>query len=539
MSSSLVRHEPCPACDSRDNLGRFDDGHGYCFGCGHYEHGGGQPAAPRRERVMGLRETTPMPESKRGISLETFEKFGYAMGLHNGEPVHVAPYYRKGQLVAQHLRGKGKTFAWVGDAKNVELFGQHLWPTGGKMLVITEGELDALSMSQVQGNRWPVVSLPNGAQSAAKSITANLEFVESFERVILMFDMDEPGRAAAAACAEILSPGKARIAELPLKDANDMLVAGRTEELVRAMWNAKVYRPDGILSGEEVWELVSAKDGAPAIPYPWASLEEKTRGLRRGELVTFCAGTGIGKSTVCREIAADLVRRGESVGYIALEENVRRTALGFMSIFLNRPLHLGYDGDDPELRKAFDETVGTGRVFFYDHFGSLEADNLFAKMRAMVRGCGVQWLILDHVSIVVSGLEVANERKEIDITMTRLRSLAEELKVGVLIVSHLRRREGKAHEQGGKVSLADLRGSQAIAQLSDMVIALERDQQDPDAPNIANVRILKNRFTGETGLAGALEYDPKTGRLTECDPMFGDSDDDGRDQGSQHAGSEF
>jgi twinkle protein len=112
----------------------------------------------------------------------------------------------------------------------------------------------------------------------------------------------------------------------------------------------------------------------------------------------------------------------------------------------------------------------------------------------------------------------------IDITMTRLRSLVERTGITMFLVSHLRRTgEGKSHEEGGRVTLGQLRGSAAIAQLSDAVIALERDQQsDTDT----TVRVLKNRFTGEVGPACDLVYDLSTCRFTEVNPgdYFGKTD---------------
>ena len=80
-----------------------------------------------------------------------------------------------------------------------------------------------------------------------------------------------------------------------------------------------------------------------------------------------------------------------------------------------------------------------------------------------------------------------------------------------------RRPSGKAHEDGGQISLAELRGSAAIAQLSDMVIGLERDQQNADAQvrNTTTVRVLKNRYAGLTGAACYLYYDKDTGRMIE------------------------
>ena len=155
-------------------------------------------------------------------------------------------------------------------------------------------------------------------------------------------------------------------------------------------------------------------------------------------------------------------------------------------------------------------------MFLYDHWGSTEADNLLDKIRYLANGCNCGFIILDHISIVVSsGMEGGDERKLIDKLMTLLRGLCEELKIGLILVSHLKRPDGKGHEEGNVTSLSQLRGSAAIGQLSDMVIGCERNQQDLENSNITTVRILKNRWTGETGIATHLEYDKHTGRMNE------------------------
>jgi len=526
--SAVVGKEPCPDCGSRDNLVRYDDGHGYCFGmgCGRYEHGTGEKSAtPRSAYVSDLIEGDFAPIESRRLASETLRKFDYRRSTFQGQPCHAATYHdQTGVAVAQKVRLPGKKFTWVGEPKRAGLYGQHLWKEGGRKIVITEGEIDALSMAQVQDLKWPVVSVPNGAQGAVKSLAKQVDWLETFTEIVLMFDNDEPGQLAARECAELFTPGKARIATLPLKDPSDMLVAGRADEMISAMWNAKVYRPDGIVAGADLWETVTALESFDSIPYPWLELNEHTKGMRLGELVTWTAGTGIGKSTVCRELAHYLVKRDERVGYVALEESVKRTALGFMSIEMNRPLHISRPTTVEEMRAAFDATLGTDRIFLYDHWGSLEGDNLVRKIRQMVKGCGVQWVFLDHISIVVSGMESNNERKDIDVVMTRLRQLAQELNVGIHLVSHLKRTSGQSHEEGGRVSLSDLRGSGSIGHLSDIIVGLERDQQDKERPNVAKLRVLKNRFTGETGEAGALEYHRDTGRLMQADPFAEETD---------------
>lgn len=470
---------------------------------------------------------------KRGITEDTAKHFRYQ--LHDdfkGQPVQIAPYFTdKGDLVAQKIRFPNKDFTVLGDLKAaLPLFGQHLWRDKGKMVVITEGEIDALTVSQVQGNKWPVVSVPNGAQGAAKSIKRALDWLLGFDSIVLWFDDDEPGRAAVEEVAPLFPPGRVKVARVQgFKDANEALQAGKAGAIVDALWGARTWRPDGILTGDELWDQYQTRKSQAsnvAVPYPWEGLEAKTRGLRRQELVTITAGSGVGKSQVVRELTYHLLREGETVGLLMLEEDSARTVDGLLGIHLNRPIHLDTtpwtdlsEEERTARREAFDQIGASSRLHVYDHFGSTDTDNLINRIRFMAQSLGCGWIILDHLSIVVSGMEDnGDERKTIDFLMTKLRTLVQETNIGLILVSHLRRPAGdKGHEQGAEVSLSQLRGSHAIAQLSDAVIGAERDQQaESEAErNVTTLRVLKMRFTGETGIACHLYYDRETGRLTE------------------------
>lgn len=518
----FIQHEHCPSCGSKDNLARYSDGHGYCFGCEYLEKSTCNQEESKKEKGRVVRsnnfiegEVRALPV--RGLNLDTCKKWDYRVGEVGGQPVQVANYKDKaGKRVAQKVRFKNKDFHIRGDMKEAGLYGSHLWSGKGKKAVVCEGEIDALSISQAQGNRWPVYSVPNGASGASKAVRKNIDILSGYEEVVFCFDSDEPGIKASRECAQVLPPGKAKIAELPLKDANEMLVSGKVKELVDCIWQAQVYRPDGIVSGKDLWDIVSAEDAMASIDYPFEGVNIKTLGLRKGEIITITAGAGIGKSQVCREIAHHILNQNETLGYIALEESNKRTGLGMMSLYLNKQLHLGItDVSEDEFKEAFDHTLNTGRIFLYDHWGSLESDNLLSKIRYMVTACGCSYIILDHISIVVSGIEEGDERRTIDNLMTKLRGLVEEVNCGLILVSHLKRPQGnKGHEDGAQTSMAQLRGSASIGQLSDIVIGCERDQQG-DTPDRTTVRVLKNRWTGETGIACYLDYDHETGRLTE------------------------
>ncbi len=177
-----------------------------------------------------------------------------------------------------------------------------------------------------------------------------------------------------------------------------------------------------------------------------------------------------------------------------------------------------------DLLKFQEDTIGTGRFFAFDHFGSIGNDEILNRVRFMAKALECKWIVLDHLSILVSGQEdFGDERKSIDILMTKLRSLVEETGCGLLLVSHLRRPSGDVgHENGKEITLSHLRGSASIAHLSDSVIGLERNQQATDdvEANTTVIRILKNRYTGDTGIATYLHYDKETGRMAQIDNPF-------------------
>lgn len=518
MTTNFLHHSPCENCGSKDNLGVWED-HTYCFGCHNYEKTNGELPKVEKQKIIsdmieGIVEALP----SRKIDSETCKKFNYQTAEYKGEPVHIANFYdRNYNRVAQKLRFKDKRFIWLGDTDKITLFGQNLWRDGGKMVVITEGEIDALTVSKVQNNKFPVVSVPSGASSAKKYIKKELEWLSKFENIVLMFDEDEAGKSATIECANILPVKKVKIASLPAKDPSELLQNGQGSKIIDAMWEAKAYTPQGIIEGVNTKELLLNDDYVETIPYQWNGFNQKLGGIRKGELVLLTAGSGTGKSQVCREIAYHLISQKEKVGYIALEESVKRSVRGIVSVGLNQLIHL------PEVKEKLTEQEIINEwnnikdyICFYDHFGSSDTEDLMNRIRYMVQSLDCKTIILDHISIVISGLADGDERRLIDNTMTNLRKLVEEVKCAMFVVSHLKRPEGKnGHEEGVQTSLSHLRGSHSLAQLSDAVVGFERNQQDEIQSNVMTARVLKNRYSGDTGIACSLIYDKQTGRLKE------------------------
>lgn len=533
-----IAHEPCPNCGSKDNLARYEDGGAYCFGCSYVEKPGGTPmetnAAPRGSHpiVQGTYKDLP----SRGLSEEDCRHWGYQTGELHDEPVHIMNYRdAKGSPVGQKFRTADKRFSWHSESKTHPLYGAWLWPSKGKSIVITEGELDALSVSKAFGHKWPVVSLPDGTGSVKRTLPASYEWLDGFDKIVLWFDNDEHGRKALDEAVELLPPGKVYVARSPegCKDANDTLRKHGVGAVTRAFWDATAFRPDGIKDGRDFTYENVMVGTPPGVPYPWPKLQEMTYGLRPAEVTMLTAGSGMGKSTLARELAYYLTAQcGKKVGNIFLEEQNTDTVRGYAGIHNNVPS--GLLKHKPELltKEQFDSAMEAAvwdKMYFYDHFGSVASDHLIQKIGYFRRALGCDFVILDHVSIVTSGLESGSEgeRRDIDMLMTKLAQVTQQTGVSVIAIVHLKRKLGTPFNEGGQVSLTDLRGSAALEQLSWNVFALERDQQAEGAEACdANIRVLKCRASGNTGLADTLRYDRDTGRLVEA-PVTSKFDPDG------------
>ena len=531
-------HQPCHECGGSDPVSVNDDGSAYCFSCNKYYKDyensnqiADKPADFKSYKGSNnegyiMRNFNELTD--RGISLATAKKYGVKSKESFGKIIdHSYPYYINNEEVSCKIRKQDKSFTWTSSPKGVGLFGEQLFKSGGKYVTLVEGECDAMATYELLGSKWAVVSIRSGAQGAVRDVKESLEFLESFENIIIAFDNDKHGREASKKVARILSPSKAKIMSLPteIKDANDMLRQNRRQEFVQLWWSAKMYTPSGVLNISEQQDKFKNRERKKSIPFPWHGLNNKLEGLRAGELVTLCGGTGLGKSSVTRELEHWLIKQTEDrVGIVALEEDWRRTVDGILSIEANNKLHIDRVRDqytEEELGNLFDKIFNNenkDRVWIHSHFGVNDIDSIFSKLRFMIVGCGCKWIVVDHLHMLVSATTDGDERRNIDSIMTRLRSLVEETGAGMILVSHLRRVDGnRGHENGIETGLSHLRGSQSIAQLSDCVISLERNQQSDDAieASTTRVRVLKSRYTGDVGVATHLLYDNETGRLEE------------------------
>ena len=522
-------HMPCPKCGSKNNLAIFENGSEKCFtpDCNHW--------SPPKNKEMKLQtqESTSntkslsigelKPITDRNISESTCEKYGTTL---NGTK-HYYPYFdNEGQHVANKVRNtEKKAFFSEGKIQQAGLFGQQAFREKGKYITLCEGEVDAMSAYQMLGSKFSVVSIRNGAASVANDIADSYDYLMSYDNIIISFDNDEAGKKAAVKAAEMLSP-KAKIMPLRFKDANDYLLKSKQKQFVEDWWEAKTHTPDGIISGKNMWDIINKGVTEAAVNYPFQGLQKLTYGLRQGELVTLTAGSGLGKSQFVRELIWHIFKNTpDNIGMMFMEESVKRSGLSIMSLDADKPLHIPEifnNTSKEEFKKYFDNTLGTERLFFYDHFGSNTVDSIVSRIRYFGKVLHCKYVVLDHVSIIVSDQQNGDERRALDEIMTKIRTVVQELDICLIMVSHLRRPSTAGHEEGAATSLSQLRGSASIGQLSDIVIGLERNGQHDDERerHTTTVRVIKNRFSGLTGPACRVFYNLETGRLSEVEEEF-------------------
>lgn len=525
--SILLEKGPCEHCGSSDARAVYSDGHSFCFACPtETAWGAGDGYVGSEKKATHAADGTfTMSEKQgrysalnaRGLMVEVCKQYGYWLGTFGSETKQVANYYDGGgNLVAQKVRDRHKDFFIAGKMPKDSLFGKQLW-NGGSKIIVTEGEIDCLTVAQMQAGKYPVVSIPRGAEDAKKVCAANYAYFDQFKEIILMFDMDKPGRDASMECAEVLPPGKVRIAVLPLKDPNECLLNGQSKAVLDQVWNAQKYVPDGVVSAKFLKGRIKEKKVITSMPLVGPhELSRMTKNIREGEVILVTSGSGSGKSTFVRQNTYNLFHEAKiPVGVAMLEESVEETVQDIVGLHIGNRVRQNPDGTtEDEFDEAFDEIFESNMLHLYDAFAESAEDRLLARLAYMVEVEGCKVIVLDHISIVVSAMDGENdERKMIDRLMTKLKTFAKTKNVAVFVICHLKNPDkGKPHEEGRPVTATDLRGSGGLRQLSDTIIAVERNQQGSN-PNLIRFRLLKCRFTGETGIAGYMEYDKTTGRL--------------------------
>jgi len=546
---TYIKNEPCPECGSSTGVGVYQrengEYYGNCFACGEYtsdpfgdgevsdeesefEEETGNPfnnklVERRKKFEKELKDSRISELLSRGVSKEACDKYGVRAVVEDGKDIiHLYPHTKLGTTVSHMRRGvENKSFMSYGDTKGLEFFGQSVCGSGGKMIICTEGQTDTLAAYDLlarMGKKYRVVSVVNGASSAAKCFKDNYQWVNKFESIFLAFDQDGPGQKAVEKISAMFPPNKVKNITFSEKDPNDMLRKDKHQEFLSAIFTAKESRPDGIVSVDDIFDE-AIKPPVMGRSFPWATLTDVTYGYRTKEIYGIGAGSGAGKTEAFKEmINHTIYHHKEPAGVIFLEEPAHKTLKVLAGKRVNKRFHIpadkGGDWTIEELTEGINDL--RGKVYLYNHFGSKDWESIEAKIRYMVVALGIKDIYLDHLTALVA--QEDNEYKALNRIMEEMASLVQDLDCTIFYISHLRKAAGTPHEEGGHVSADQFKGSGAIVYWSNFLFGIERNQQaeDIDERNTSIFRVLKDRNTGiATGTHFKLRYDHSTGRWDE------------------------
>lgn len=490
-------HQPCPCGRSSDACSYWDNGGWFCHSCS------------QKGILKDVSTKVSKTPAERGISDTTLKYYNVTKLPDGSIQFHYQGYDNDS---GYKTKTPDKRFSWTSRPKKIKLFGQDLFPSGGKYITLTEGELDCCYVYEATGSKYPTVSV-DSAGAAYQNCKDNYDWINSFEYIVLAFDSDAPGQAAASRIATELFPGKTKIVKMKpgCKDPCDYGPGGKAE-FVANWWRAETPQVDGLVASSALIEQVISTPKPVCYDYPWVGLNKITCGWRTGELVMIGAGTGIGKTLFMTHIANKvLLDTNFNVGVLFLEDPNIDAARRFVAVRGQIPYHIPkVIYDEPLFRTHCNEVLGKDRLFFLnnDQFAANSADVILNKIVQMVKVHNCKIIFLDHITFITSSSADGDERRNIDELVTRLKALTVNLGINIHAVSHFKRLSGTPHENGAAGSIADFRGSGAIGQLSNMAFSLERNQQalDQATKNTTIVRVLKNRLSGVTGEACKLLY---------------------------------
>lgn len=533
-TSELLKSKlPCPdpVCGSSDAYSVYTDGHGYCFSCqknfltNPSERGTLSLSNTIGNNIYNNTITTIAKDSLkdptaslppfsyqyiswRGISKDTFKAYDSKAKVDDsGKPIAVVfPY---GSSASKERKIDQKDFYWQGEAHKSSLFGIDKFSSGeARAITITEGELDCLSAYQMMGSKYPVVSV-RSSSSARSDCEKAFDYLNSFEKIYLCFDNDEPGQKAVKDVSKLFDASKVYHVRLTkFKDANEYLQAGEEKEFVNVWWSSRPYLPKGLVADyQSIEDILRKEDGQAQATYPFARLQEMTYGIRSKEVVLLLAQEKVGKTEVMRSIEHHLLKTTDSnIGIIHLEEEEKRSVQGLIGYELGVPCHLPDSGlsVEDQITAYRSLTKRDGRVHYYSHFGSQDPDDVLQIIRYLVTVCHCDYVFLDHITMLVTGYESDDERKKLDYISTRLAMMTRELDFTLFMVSHV--------NDDGKT-----RGSRNISKVADLIISLDRNIEADsfDERNKTRLTIRGNRYAGLSGPAGVLTFDPKSFKLSE------------------------
>ena len=565
----FVKHTSCSSCGSSDAYALYvdDDDYesGHCFSCQYTvpsreyieeqdgKHGSKQKVrSSTKEQQMSVNEvksTKPAitEEDKNRIKSETTSKAGGFRGLRDeittmfgvrhsfaedtGEVCEqYYPVTQEGLLVGYKVREVPKNFYSIGrTGADCELFMSFKFNRGGKYVVITEGEVCALSAYQMlkdynskRGSDFEiaVVSPTTGANSQ-KQIAANYKFLDQFDNIILAMDNDKAGEDAVDKIIPALPKGKVKVMQMRFKDHNEYLEKGKEKEYIQDFYSAKTRVPVGVLPSSSLYERMMKQVATPKVPFPafMGKLNEMfIGGMPLGYIFNIAADTGVGKTTFVNEMVYYWIFNSPHlIGIVSMELDAGQYTEVLLSRHISRKLSLMGDTSEKlkylsseKVKEQVDQLTlkedGSERFYLLDNRdGTVE--EIQDTIEELVVSCGCKVIICDPLQDILEGL--SNEEQAL--FMKWAKGFIKSHNVSFVLINHMRKSDNSGEQ--------DIMGHSSIIKSASANIILKRDKlaEDDMVRNTTTISVAKNRVCGLTGPAGGMYYDNSTHTLHELD----------------------
>lgn len=497
MNEWVDVHIACPCGKSSDAYCINDKGWGTCFSCNKKF----PPNDMEKETLTVPEDSTYVYYAHREISKTAFSHYEASVRVEDGEHKEVGFKYPNGAVKIRLL--SDKKFFSHGPMKDAHLYGQDKFDRGGKVLTITEGEYDALAVWDL--TRTPTVSV-RSSSSARSDCKKEWDYINSFDKIIIAFDNDEPGDKASREVAALFDFNKVHKVVMSLSDPNEYLLQNKGVEFVELWKNCKKYTPDNIISEfSEIQGSLSERKATRLSTYPIKGLQDALYGLYTGEVIVFKGDEGIGKTEIFRALEYHILSSNPDsrMGIIHLEESQGDTIRALATYSDKHPyVHLEDNSSEEQIMEAYKKAVNNdpNRVYIYTSFDIEDEQGLLDNMRFLVTACGCQFIFLDHITWLATGGEGDDERRKLDRLSQKMKLLAKELDFCLIMISHT--------NDDGKT-----RGSRNISKVGNTVIHMSRDKEA-----LSDMERRKTYFTVEkgrgggttTGEAGYALFDPET-----------------------------
>jgi twinkle protein len=571
-----VKQEPCPVCRatgadrSGNNLHTFEDGRKWCFACE-------DKSVIGKGFVKGEFYGLNAEEGwlARNIEEETCRKAGFKLGRFTGtmkddkgqdhnvknEWVQIAEWkdQKTGQIIAQKLRNKKKWFKFLGNGRNLDLWGIHDYlPTDKLFITIVGGEIDRMSVMQACGLQYPVVSPPAGEGSLSKAIEKNLKILMTYKYVVIGMDGDEAGRKAAQKALEYFDVDKVRLATWPedLKDPNELLKLRQVDDIKSIIWNSRIVAPDHIVTVKDIKEraMIQPQFG---LPYPWDSMTKITYGFQYGEIHVIVAANGIGKTEFVKDIMFHFLDQGVPIGLFSFEQDPADTLRRLVGARLGHKLHLpGSSWDALAIGKELDAL--DEKIYLCEKAGAIEHEELFRNISYLAKAKGARIFVIDNIR----GLGIGHDTELAAAFMRKVQFLCMSLKITIFLLSHVAKdkyttqvytstspknkeaydaqtaddvekaikKPGMDWDSGRIPTTVNIDGPSVFGDLANYIWALGRNKvsEDKKEASILKVKALKTRLDGTfTGTVFRLRLSPR-GTFEEIKKVLRDEyDEDG------------